>query len=181
MARSATSRIRMIAVGMLLAGMLVAALVSEGVKPAEAAFPGNNGLIAFQSNRITNDNLTGDSEIYTIDPADASGDVTQLTFNTAADYDPNWSSDGQKIAFVSERDTNAEIYTMDANGDNQTNISNNAAHDGEPIFSPDGTQIAFQTSRDGNNEIYVMNSDGSNPIRLTNNPALDSAPDWQPL
>src|SRR5437016_4483694 len=66
-----------------------------------------------------------------------------------------------RIAFVSNRDGNNEIYVMDANGSGVTRLTNNAAGDSGPAWSPDGTQIAFSSSRDGNAEIYAMNADGS--------------------
>src|SRR5207302_2193555 len=55
-----------------------------------------------------------------------------------------------KIAFVSDRDGNFEIYVMDADGSNQTRLTNNPAHDGEPAWSPDGAKIVFVSQRDGN-------------------------------
>ena len=83
-----------------------------------------------------------------------------------------------KIAFVSNRDGNNEIYTMNADGSAQTDVSNNAASDIAPAWSADGTQIAFASNRDGNFEIYKMNVDGSAQTRLTNDAATDSVPAW---
>jgi Tol biopolymer transport system component len=93
----------------------------------------------------------------------------------AADASPNWSPDGTKIAFNSNKDNsdNSEIYVMDANGSNVVRLTNNPAGDYAPVWSPDGARIAFVTDRDGNFEIYVMEADGSNQINLTNNPAAD--------
>ncbi len=89
-----------------------------------------------------------------------------------------------KIAFVSDRDGNAEIYVMDADGSNQTNLTNNPANNPYlapvPAWSPDGSKIAFVSDRDGNAEIYVIDADGSNPANLTNNPADDLFPAWSP-
>ncbi len=48
-----------------------------------------------------------------------------------------------KIAFSSNRDGNAEIYVMDADGGGQTRLTDNPAPDGEPAWSPDGTKIAL--------------------------------------
>ena len=87
---------------------------------------------------------------------------------------------GGKIAFVSTRDGNEEIYVMNADGSNQTNITNNPATDYDPCFSPDGTKIAFESYRDGDSEIYVMNADGSNQANITNNPGGDYSPSWGP-
>ncbi len=84
------------------------------------------------------------------------------------------------IAFTSNRDGNYEIYTMNPDGSNPTNLTNNPAEDSLPDWSPDGTKILFCSERDGNNEIYVMNADGSNPTNLTNNPGEDLEPAWSP-
>jgi Tol biopolymer transport system component len=85
-----------------------------------------------------------------------------------------------RIAFVSDRDGNAEIYVMNANGTGVTRLTNNGATDGQPAWSPDGKKIAFVSNRAGNDEIYLMNADGSGVSRLTNNPAIDGAPAWSP-
>ena len=85
-----------------------------------------------------------------------------------------------KIAFVSDRDGNNEIYLMDTDGSNQTNITNSVADDWAPTWSHDSKKIAFTSNRDGDNEIYVMNSDGSNVIQLTNNSNEDDRPKWSP-
>ena len=79
-----------------------------------------------------------------------------MTNNAADDTRPSWSPDGTKIVFYTWRDGNHEIYVMNADGSNLTNLTNNAAHDIHPSWSPDGTKIAFVTIRDGNYEIYVM-------------------------
>jgi dipeptidyl aminopeptidase/acylaminoacyl peptidase len=85
-----------------------------------------------------------------------------------------------RIAFVSRRDGNSEIYVMNADGSNQTNLTNNPADDYDLAWSPDGRQIAFSSWRNGNRDIYVMNADGSNQTRLTTNPADDNRPVWSP-
>ena len=77
---------------------------------------------------------------------------------------------------------------MEADGENQHNLTNHHAGDINPEWSPDGMQIAFTSNRDrawefegwDNRDIYVMNADGTNLINLTNHPAWDSSPAWSP-
>jgi WD40 repeat protein len=83
-----------------------------------------------------------------------------------------------RIAFVSDRDGNNEIYIMNIDGSEQVRLTNNPAQDVDPCFSPDGSKIVFDSARDGNWEIYIMNVDGSEQVRLTNNPALDVVPSF---
>jgi TolB protein len=85
-----------------------------------------------------------------------------------------------RIAFVSERDGNQEIYVMNGDGSNVTRLTNHWARDDSPVWSPDGQQIAFNSNRDGNEEIYVMNADGTNVTRITFEPSRDYISAWSP-
>jgi len=143
-----------------------AVLVSAGVFTSV-------GRIAF-----TSDHPDGNSEIWVMD-ADGTGQ-RRLTVGPgwANNESPDWSPDGSKIAFDSDRDGHRQIYVMNADGTGQTNLSNSPAYDESPSWSPDGAEITFQSNRDGNWEIYVMNADGTGQANLTNNAADDLAPDW---
>jgi Tol biopolymer transport system component len=113
--------------------------------------------------------------------ADDGSGQTRLTDDPAFDGFPNWSPDGTKIAFVSDRDSGG-IFVMNADdGSGQTRLTENGV---EPSWSPDGERIAFVSNRDStedgeNNAIYIMNADdGSGQTRLTENGAFYSSPDW---
>ncbi len=97
----------------------------------------------------------------------ASPHLLQAQQTPADNYHPAWSHDGTKIAFMSERDGNPEIYLMDADGSNQTRLTDHPAADWSPSWSPDGKRIAFSSDRAGHHEIYVMNADGTGVLRLT--------------
>jgi Tol biopolymer transport system component len=85
-----------------------------------------------------------------------------------------------KIAFVSYRDGNLEIYSMNIDGTNQTRLTNNAADDSNPVWSPDSTKIAFTRDIDSFHDIYVMNSDGTNQVNLTSSTGDNYDPNWSP-
>ena len=113
--------------------------------------------------------------------------ATNLTHAAADDWYPAWSPDGQRIAFSSNRDGKRiafvsydELYVMDADGSNPTNLTQDAGDDGYPAWSPDGQRIAFVSERDGNPELYVMDADGSNPTRLTQDAGRDGSSAWSP-
>jgi Tol biopolymer transport system component len=97
-----------------------------------------------------------------------------------SDSEPAWSPDGARIAFVSDREDNSEIYVVNTDGSGQTNLTRNTAYDNNPVWSPDGARIAFASHRDGNDEIYMMNADASGQTNLTRNTAHDNNPAWSP-
>jgi Tol biopolymer transport system component len=66
--------------------------------------------------------------------ADGTGQ-TRLTHDNG--LDPAWSPDGSKIAFISERDGNREVYVMDADGSGQTRLATNSSSFGwRPAWAP---------------------------------------------
>jgi Tol biopolymer transport system component len=86
----------------------------------------------------------------------------------------------QKIAFVSYRDGNYEIYTMNYDGSDQLNLTKNPSADVDPVYSPDGSKIAFSSGRDGVSNIYIMNHDGSVQTNISNNSTSSYYPQFSP-
>jgi hypothetical protein len=93
---------------------------------------------------------------------------------------PTFPGKNGKIAFWSSRDGNAEIYTMNPNGQGIDRLTNNSAGDVDPNWSPGGGKIAFVSNRDNDTDIYTMNANGQGVDNLTKNPGLDEWPAWSP-
>jgi Tol biopolymer transport system component len=102
----------------------------------------------------------GNYGLYLTDSAYDGTGVAQLTYDLS-DANPEASPDGKKVAFMSQRDGNWEIYVVDLDG-TVKRLTTNGANDGLPIWSPDGQTIAFASDRDGEWAIWAMNPDGSN-------------------
>jgi Tol biopolymer transport system component len=110
---------------------------------------------------------------------------TRLTNNWDSNYDPTFSPDGSKIAFVAYSSGFEDIYVMNSDGTNRRRLTNNTAGESSPTFSPDGSKIAFSSGSFGSGggfggEIYVMNADGTNPMNITNHPDDDISPTFSP-
>jgi Tol biopolymer transport system component len=115
---------------------------------------------------------------------------------SAANSSPNWSPyppNDSRIAFVSNRDGNDEIYVvnmaflLDRDGNETPDVSGltrltyNPAHDGHPAWSPDGRQLVFESDRDQHYQLYVMNDDGSGVTRITNTDSMTTPVANKPL
>ncbi|NIN67914.1 MAG: DUF5050 domain-containing protein [Anaerolineae bacterium] len=97
---------------------------------------------------------------------------------------------GGVIAFYSERDGNAEIYTMNPDGSDQRRLTFNQFDDICPVWSPDASQIAFISDREDPQpgecapncffQIYVINADGSDEHKLAEIELTTYHPDWHP-
>jgi Tol biopolymer transport system component len=105
--------------------------------------------------------------------------ITPLTNTRGTNWNPTFSPDGRKIAFVSDRDGNGRIYLMDVDGLHVTRLPNPAGIIWSPRFSPDGRKIAFsyKDTREyggvtGTWQIYIMDADGSHLTRLTDSNPL---------
>jgi Tol biopolymer transport system component len=123
---------------------------------------------------------TGNFDVYVIN-RDGTG-LRRLTTEAGIDAEPDWSPDGQTIAFNSERDGDAELYVMRRDGRGVTQVTrNNVVADTQPDWSPDGRRLAFTSDAGGNPDIWVIDANGKRPRRLTANPALDERPAWRPL
>jgi TolB protein len=85
-----------------------------------------------------------------------------------------------KIAFMSVRDENWEIYTINPDGSELTRLTDHEAKDSFPSWAPDGRSIAFVSGRDGEDQIYVMDPDGSNLQKLTDAPGEKESFNWAP-
>ncbi|OLD43179.1 MAG: hypothetical protein AUI55_03285 [Gemmatimonadetes bacterium 13_1_40CM_2_70_7] len=109
----------------------------------------------------------GKFRLYSIERSNLS-QLRPVSADTGQQIDPAFSPDGSRIAFVSNRDGNAEVYAMDADGTNVTRLTNDPQLDGHPVFAPDGQAILFQSQRAGGKlQIFSMNADGTGVKQLT--------------
>ena len=111
----------------------------------------------------------------------------RLTDHPALDYNAVFSSNGQNIAFVSERNGNPELFTIRADGSDLRRLTKVFALNDHPAFSPDGRHIAFVSTRQPAalpgqawNAVYVIHADGSGVKRLSPANAADFSPAWSP-
>jgi len=127
----------------------------------------------------------GDHDIYYATPSTVSS-PTNLTRNTAQDYLPNFSPDGNTVAFTSDDGSDTDIFTVaiDAVGDPPptTNISDETAGghpvgaDNNPEFSPDGAKIAY----DSGGDIFVIALATGARTQITSGPESEYDPTWSP-
>jgi Tol biopolymer transport system component len=153
-------------------------LTYDSADDTQPAWSPDGSQIVFVSKR------DGNNELYIIDAACAfqdngcPDDLYRMTRSVYDDLAPDWSPDGQRIAFMTGRDGNLEIYHAKTDGLDIVRLTDNPGVDGFPTWSPDSTTIAFHSEREGNFDIYARTLDGNQEWRLTTTEGEDRAPDW---
>ena len=166
-----------------LVAACMAALLVASTKPAQAAFPGTNGAIAFAGAPEQSDI---NYRVFRVSP-DGKGLKTLATQGFCGS--PMWSPNGKKIAYSRTTDDvegNGEIYLMNADGSGKVNLTKSPdRYEFSPSFYPSGRRIIFTAAPKGNlyvdTELYAISFDAAGnatgpPKRLTNNRFPDISP-----
>jgi Tol biopolymer transport system component len=180
----ATTNPRIVAV--LAAASCAAAILAPGTAAARTqagpspAGPGTslapsaaNGRIAFsQWDLLPGGNLSGHSNVYTINPSGSGKrQLTHVGAGHAAGA-PDWSPGGAKIVYESNQSGDYRIWVMTADGSGQRRLTSDAGFaDLEPAWSPNGKHILFSRCDDHLGfitycDLEVMNAAGGGMRRL---------------
>ena len=132
----------------------------------------------------------------------ADGKGARSVLATAADeMNPQFTPDGTRLTFTSDRESNADIAVANADGTDERFIVTGTAWSHDPSWSPDGTALVFTSDGPGSSpsvlsraraaapveasattnwDIYRVQADGTGLKRLTKSPADDGSPAWGP-
>jgi hypothetical protein len=113
------------------------------------------------------------SIIYTLP---ITGGLPQRVTKLGPSYWHGWSPDGTTLAYCAERDKEFDIYTIPAQGGEETRLTHAPGLDDGPDYSPDGRFIYFNSDRTGTMQIWRMRTDGSAQEQVTS----DEFNNWFP-
>ncbi len=118
------------------------------------------GEILITSTRAENVNL------YSFD-RDQPEAFYQVTDEPGSELSATYSPDGTKIAYISDRGGNLDVYVANPDGSNAEKITSTESLEGSPTWTPDGTRIVFESDQSGSSQIWIMNADGTEQMQLT--------------
>jgi eukaryotic-like serine/threonine-protein kinase len=160
---------------------------AAGGTPALVAGVGENVYelsIARQGDRLAYAQRSVDFNIYRLEltgqPGGRRGAGAPASFisSTRIEDNPQFSPDGHRVSFRSNRSGSDEIWACDAEGKNPVQLTNFGSHSAGARWSPDGRFIVFNSLASGNSDIYVVGADGGSPRRLTSDTSAEFAPSW---
>jgi Tol biopolymer transport system component len=152
------------------AGNELGCMERGGFSNAMPAWSSDGSQLVFSSNR------DGNWELY-ITNYPAMDSLNRLTENTFTDFDPVFSPDGRTILFSSQREAYYNLFSIQADGQNERQLTNDGADERFPIWVGNDL-IAYTSGFEEELELYLMNVDGSNPQRLTYSQGKDEWPSW---
>ncbi|MEC9273323.1 MAG: DPP IV N-terminal domain-containing protein [Candidatus Neomarinimicrobiota bacterium] len=139
----------------------------------------NNDMIAYSKYHYgAHQSLVYDIKVFDLQ----SKSSKWITSSKRASY-PSWSPDGKKIVYVAHNNSIANLYVMNIDGTENTQITsyNYDTQIVSPNYSPDGKYIVFcMADKNANLDLYIKNMDNENIERLTFDPAADYDPVWHP-
>ena len=136
-----------------------------GSQPQRLTFAGeytDQPAIAARGNRLLYRQKLVDIDIWQVHPGEP---PRSFISSTRSESGPQYSPDGQQVAFESDRTGRLEVWVCDADGANLVQLTHLGAS-GTPRWSPDGHWIAFDHQEKDGWRIYVMASDGGQLRRL---------------
>ena len=125
----------------------------------------DHGISPDTTQLAISDNSQGDHEsrVYLVPIA---GGTPRLITEKAPSYWHGWSPDGKTLAFVGQRNSDFDIYSIPAAGGDEARLTTAKGLDDGPEYSPDGKYIYFNSERTGHMQIWRMKPDGSEQERV---------------
>jgi TolB protein len=113
--------------------------------------------------------------------ADGSGrrEIAALNAYTGGIDNPAWAPDGTRVAVTAYRNGVAQVWVIDLNTGQWTQLSKSEGGAYDAAWSPDGMFVAYVARDKGTNDIWVVAADGSSPTRVTASGWCRS-PSWSP-
>ena len=158
---------------------VVPAAGSGEPRPLATGENGSEPAVSRRGNRLVYSVLQEDSDIWRVDLAGRGASLPEerLIASTRTDITPQYSPDGSKIAFSSERSGHSEIWMCDSDGSNPVQVTSLGTYSGTPRWFPDGRRIVFDSQKNGQADLYVVDTAGGAPRRLTDDPSADVVPE----
>jgi Tol biopolymer transport system component len=122
--------------------------------------------------RLAYTRLIQDSNIWRVRVPERAGEMAraeEFLSSTRHDFNPQYSPDGQRVVFSSNRSGAFEIWVAAADGSGALQLTAfGAARAGSPRWSPDGEWIVFDCNAEGLPRIYIVSASGGKPRRVEN-------------
>jgi Tol biopolymer transport system component/DNA-binding winged helix-turn-helix (wHTH) protein len=152
------------------------------VQISEAGSPAWDPAVSRRGYRLAYERLMRSLSIWEMDLSESREKRPYVLVSPTSETDqgpgPQYSPDGAKLAYMSDRTGTMEIWVSDRDGSHAFQLSAVGGGAGTPRWSPDSQFIAFDTMTQNGSKIVVMNVNGGTPQVLTSDTFHNVCPSW---
>jgi|CZKD01.1.fsa_nt_gi Tol biopolymer transport system component/DNA-binding winged helix-turn-helix (wHTH) protein len=153
----------------------------SAVEIREAGSPAWDPAVSRRGYRLVYERLLRSVSIWQMNLSGTGDKHPYLTVSSTSDTDqgpgPQFSPDGKRLAYMSDRSGTMEIWVSNSDGSNGFQLSA-VGGAGTPRWSPDSLSVAFDATTPNGSKIVTMNLHGGAPLILTPDASHSVCPSW---
>jgi Tol biopolymer transport system component len=145
---------------------------------AEAGQGVDSPAVAPQGHRLAYEHFFQDTNIWAAPVGDRKAALEKRVPSSGREVFPQYSPDGKKMAFHSDRGGTVQVWTCNVDGSDCVQLTSMAGTtQGTARWSPDGRQISFDSNASGSH-VYTIKAEGGEPRQMTFGPGVNIAASW---
>jgi Tol biopolymer transport system component len=135
--------------------------------------------VSHSTGRIVYSYFSQDTNVWRVDLKNHAAEAEKFMVSTFREVSPQYSPDGKRISFHSNRGGTVQIWVANADGSEPSALTSmGGTTTGSARWSPDGQHLCFDSNTGGNWQVYTIAAEGGQPRQMTNDGNTNISASW---